>query len=254
MMLIALMVSIVARTEVCCMTRDEIETLFKRWRKPLRQYLSHRKMFSPSDLDDLCQEVFERLLRWPTDIPIKNQQGYIFRTAINVANEWQERRVYSAPHNDSWLEELADTFDQESEAERDGENARIVAAMESLPIDQQRALRAHIFDDLTHKEIAVKFGITRRKVLRDLNTAYVSLRAALPDLCVERPRDEQGFLLPPDRDRLIAIMKSRPIDRCALHFGVQVSVFYRWMKLLDVEYIDKAYGSKFHEAVIARRK
>ena len=60
----------------------------------------------PGDIDDLAQEVFLRLLRYSDDIAVDNPQGYLFRIAANVANEWRERSRVRKPHDDSWLEEL----------------------------------------------------------------------------------------------------------------------------------------------------
>src|SRR5688572_6915454 len=65
------------------------EPLFRRWRKPLRQWLSHRSGIKSADLDDLVQEVFLRLLRYSTAEVIGNPQGYLFRIAHNVATEWE---------------------------------------------------------------------------------------------------------------------------------------------------------------------
>jgi len=88
---------------------------FKRWRKPIRQWLSHRSSVPTADLDDLAQEVFLRLLRYSDDVAIDNPQGYLFRIAANVANEWQERARHRRPHDDSWLEDLQIEFNDEPE-------------------------------------------------------------------------------------------------------------------------------------------
>ena len=90
-------------------------TWFKRWRKPIRQWLSHRSSVPSADLDDLAQEVFLRLLRYSDDVAIDNPQGYLFRIAANVANEWQERARHRKPHDDSWLEDLQVEFNDEPE-------------------------------------------------------------------------------------------------------------------------------------------
>jgi hypothetical protein len=46
-------------------------TWFKRWRKPIRQWLSHRSSVPTADLDDLAQEVFLRCgYRQPAGLPL----------------------------------------------------------------------------------------------------------------------------------------------------------------------------------------
>src|SRR4029450_9475900 len=63
---------------------------FKRWRTPIRQWLSHRSSVPTADLDDLAQEVFLRLLRYSDDVAIDNPQGYLFRLGANGAHELHE--------------------------------------------------------------------------------------------------------------------------------------------------------------------
>ena len=76
---------------------------FGKWRKPIRNWLRNRASVPPGDIDDLAQEVFLRLLRYSDDITVDNPQGYLFRIAANVANEWRERSRVRKPHDDSWL-------------------------------------------------------------------------------------------------------------------------------------------------------
>jgi DNA-directed RNA polymerase specialized sigma24 family protein len=79
---------------------------FGQWRKPIRGWLRTRASVPPGDIDDLAQEVFLRLLRYSDEVTVENPQGYLFRIAANVANEWRERSRVRKPHDDSWLEEL----------------------------------------------------------------------------------------------------------------------------------------------------
>jgi RNA polymerase sigma factor (sigma-70 family) len=156
-------------------------TWFKRWRKPIRQWLSHRSSVPSADLDDLAQEVFLRLLRYSDDIAIDNPQGYLFRIAANVANEWQERSRHRKPHDESWLEELQVEFDDEPENTIAREVAReyMQAAVDKLPPRQREVLLLHVNDGLTYKQIAQRQGLTYRVILRDLTRAYSKLRVLL---------------------------------------------------------------------------
>jgi RNA polymerase sigma factor (sigma-70 family) len=154
---------------------------FKRWRKPIRQWLSHRSSVPTADLDDLAQEVFLRLLRYSDDVAIDNPQGYLFRIAANVANEWQERARHRRPHDDSWLEDLQIEFNDEPENTIAREVAReyMQEAVDKLPRRQREVLLLHVNEGLTYKQIAERQGLTYRVILRDLTRAYSQLRMQL---------------------------------------------------------------------------
>ena len=154
---------------------------FKRWRKPIRQWLSHRSSVPTADLDDLAQEVFLRLLRYSDDVAIDNPQGYLFRIAANVANEWQERARLRRPHDDSWLEDLQVEFNDEPENTIAREVAReyMQEAVDKLPRRQREVLLLHVNEGLTYKQIAERQGLTYRVILRDLTRAYSQLRIEL---------------------------------------------------------------------------
>lgn len=156
-------------------------TWFKRWRKPIRQWLSHRSSVPTADLDDLAQEVFLRLLRYSDDVAIDNPQGYLFRIAANVANEWQERARHRKPHDDSWLEDLQVEFSDEPEnaIAREVANQHMQDAVNKLPRRQREVLLLHVNEGLTYKQIAERQGLTYRVILRDLTRAYSQLRMQL---------------------------------------------------------------------------
>jgi RNA polymerase sigma factor (sigma-70 family) len=156
-------------------------TWFKRWRKPIRQWLSHRSSVPTADLDDLAQEVFLRLLRYSDDVAIDNPQGYLFRIAANVANEWQERARHRKPHDDSWLEDLQVEFNDEPEnaIAREMANKHMQEAVNKLPRRQREVLLLHVNEGLTYKQIAERQGLTYRVILRDLTRAYSQLRMQL---------------------------------------------------------------------------
>jgi RNA polymerase sigma factor (sigma-70 family) len=156
-------------------------TWFKRWRKPIRQWLSHRSSVPSADLDDLAQEVFLRLLRYSDEVAIENPQGYLFRIAANVANEWQERARHRKPHDDSWLEDLQVEFNDEPEnaIAREMANKHMQAAVNRLPRRQREVLLLHVNEGLTYKQIAERQGLTYRVILRDLTRAYSQLRVQL---------------------------------------------------------------------------
>ena len=154
---------------------------FGLWRKPIRSWLRNRASVPPGDIDDLAQEVFLRLLRYSDDIAVQNPQGYLFRIAANVANEWREHSRVRKPHDDSWLDELqVESAEEPENAFAKRRTAEYVqAAVDRLPARQRDVLLLHVNEGLTYKQIARKRGLTYRIVLRDLTRAYSTLRMQL---------------------------------------------------------------------------
>jgi RNA polymerase sigma factor (sigma-70 family) len=154
---------------------------FEAWRRPLCMWLRRRSSVPPADIDDLAQEVFLRLLRYSDDTAVENPQGYLFRIATNVANEWRERARIRHPHDNAWLEDLQiDVSKQPENATKTDDRDRLVhAAVQLLPPRQREILLLHVNEGLTYKQIAQARGLTYRIVLRDLTKAYSSLRLQL---------------------------------------------------------------------------
>jgi RNA polymerase sigma-70 factor (ECF subfamily) len=157
-----------------------ISVWFGRWRKPMRSWFSNRAVPS-AEVDDLAQEVFLRLLRYSDDVAVENPQGYLFRIAANVANEWRDRSSVRQPHARNWLDELQiDPEDQpDNSVFQSRINKHLRGAVNNLPQRQREVLLLHVNDGLTYKQIADRLGVTYRIVLRDLTRAYGALRLQL---------------------------------------------------------------------------
>ena len=154
---------------------------FQRWRRPLRRWFAVRSALPDADVDDLAQEVFLRLLRYSDDVLIDNPQGYLFRIAANVTNEWCERARHKQPHDDSWLEDLQITPANEPEnaAARNIAQDNVRGAVARLAPRQREVLLLHVADGLTYTQIAQRLALSERVVLRDLSRAYSQLRMQL---------------------------------------------------------------------------
>lgn len=154
---------------------------FDRYRKPIRTWLRTRASVAPGDIDDLAQEVFLRLLRYSDDVAVDNPQGYLFRIAANVSNEWRERSRVRQPHAPEWLDLLLidDAGEPENVVDRETLQAHVNAMVDILPPRQRQILLMHVSDGMTYKQIAQQLGLTYRIVLRDLTRAYSALRTQL---------------------------------------------------------------------------
>jgi RNA polymerase sigma factor (sigma-70 family) len=158
-----------------------VNAWFRRWRKPIRSWFTSRAAVPNTDVDDLAQEVFLRLLRYGDDIAIENPQGYLFRIAANVANEWRDRSRMRQKEDRTWLDQLQiDPSDQpDNAAFQSRVSKHMQGAVNKLPQRQREVLLLHVNEGLTYKQIADRLGITYRIVLRDLTRAYGALRMQL---------------------------------------------------------------------------
>jgi RNA polymerase sigma factor (sigma-70 family) len=161
------------------MAADQVPELFAKWHKPVRTWLRKRCGATAVDLDDLAQEVFIRMLRYP-NAQITNAPSYIFKIAANVVGEWRVLHRVNKPHDSEWLEALPCSHLQAvDEQEICDRNARLYEAIAQLPERRRTILLMHAVEELTYKEIAVKLGLTYRIVLRNLTLSYTFLREKL---------------------------------------------------------------------------
>jgi RNA polymerase sigma-70 factor (ECF subfamily) len=161
-----------------CNRNDRITKLFDAWGEYIRNLLRKRSSVPPSDVDDLAQEVFLRLLRYSDQTAIEYPGGYLSRITNNVANEWCERVRVRQPHDDAGLAELpTEAIDEPEYALAQAQRSRhIQEAVGKLPARRREVLRLHVEEGMTYKEIAEHRGLTRRIVVRDLAHTYRSLR------------------------------------------------------------------------------
>jgi RNA polymerase sigma factor (sigma-70 family) len=154
---------------------------FGRWGNPIRSWFTSRDASPKSGVDDLAQEVFDRLRRYGDDVAVDNPQGYLFRIAANVASEWRERSLPRAANDRGWIDQLqVDPIDHRDHAAFQARVSKhMQAAVNTLPKRQRDVLLLHVNEGLTYKQIADRLGITYRIVLRDLTRAYGALRMQL---------------------------------------------------------------------------
>jgi RNA polymerase sigma-70 factor (ECF subfamily) len=148
----------------------------------MRRWLSSQSSTQPANLDDVAQEVFERLSGYSDAALAEHPQSYFLDIAANVVDEWRARTTNSPPQDGTWHSDPQKTH--ENEPERSVEtpiSVRVRNAVSRLPQRQREVILLHVRDDLTYKQIAAKLNLSPRVVLRDLARAYAQLRRDLPD-------------------------------------------------------------------------
>ena len=131
------------------------------------------------DLPDLAQETFLRLLRVRRPELIRDPQAYVYRIALNVAEEWRLRAAQSKDHSSEALDALESADDPEETTVRRHRQRAIRRAVGELPAATRSALLLHVYRDMTYEQVAEHMGVSRRAVKRYLANGYEALRVAL---------------------------------------------------------------------------
>ena len=155
---------------------------FLKWRAPLRKFLIGKGAVPGSELDDVAQEVFLRLMRYGRTELIEHPQAYLYRMAANVAAEWAMRGRNLRSGDPDWLAGLMGEDGGESaqeEASRIELREDIERALLALTPQQRRVLQLQFYAGLSRSEIAARTGLTERSVKRALIKSYARLRQEL---------------------------------------------------------------------------
>ena len=146
----------------------------------LRAYL--HGLVGPSDIDDLIQETYARLLRARERGPIEHPRGLLFATARNAARDLFRRRTaantipiteFVAARVFDSAPNAAETVSRQQETvSRQQETDLLTAAIAELPPRCREILVLRKFENLSHREIAEKLGIS-------VHTVEVQLTKAL---------------------------------------------------------------------------
>jgi len=159
--------------------KNRLADWFRQWGAPLRKFLRGRRVIPASDLDDVAQEVFLRLMRYERTELVQNPQAYLYKMASNVAAEWAIRSRQAKPHDPNWLTGLTSGDDPERSFARGQVEEEVRRAIESLTPRQKRMLKLHHFEGLGYSEIAQRLSATPRSVKRVLTKSYDNLRRKL---------------------------------------------------------------------------
>lgn len=146
--------------------------LFEQHRLGLYRYLKHVLM-SREDALEVVQETYLRLLRQPSFEHVRqNARAYLFQTATNLANNCFRQRSQKSLDAETEMFEAAGLASPQwaswPEAALQGEQTEsiILRALAELPTSVRTALLQHRFQSLTHREIAVRLGMSERTVER----------------------------------------------------------------------------------------
>lgn len=157
-------------------TKYSASKLFKRtiseYRPQLHRYL-RSKLGNESDVEDIAQESFLRLLRIETPELIKRPQDYLFRIAANIIHDFylKKSRQPSLIDYETAIESGADRDNDtlEDKLATRANVRRLEEMIKELPPKQRAAFLLKKRDGLRHDEIAKRLNISVHS-----SRAYVS--------------------------------------------------------------------------------
>lgn len=150
----------------------------------LRRFLKLR-LGNASDVPDLAQEVFLRLLRVPNHEEIRSPEAYLFTVASHVVQQHYQKQA-AAPASLDWVDQFADspgaaTDDPPAHTEMRQRLERLERTLDQLPPRVAMALIMHRMAGHTIAEIARELGLAEITVKKYLARGLVHCRLAGPD-------------------------------------------------------------------------
>ena len=154
-----------------------VDPLTRQYHGVLHRYFRRRGIHA-NDVADLVQEVFERLSRPDVLARVERIEGYLFRTAANVATEhFRRRQVRLAYPVSDHVEAMhrGEEFTPERLAEGREELELIVAALNELPERMRNIFILARLENIPRAEIAARLGISKRLVEQQITLATACL-------------------------------------------------------------------------------
>jgi RNA polymerase sigma-70 factor (ECF subfamily) len=133
---------------------------------------------SPSDVEDLAQEVFLALRRsWSDFDQARPVRAYLFGIAFRIVAKHRRKRRREVAFRSVEIPDAGPGPDDQLVAKR--ARALLLAALERLPLRRRAVLVMHEIDGVPVDEVAATLGIPRFTVYSRLRTARRELESAL---------------------------------------------------------------------------
>jgi len=155
--------------------------VYDRHDSELRRYL-RKRLSTPEDLDDIIQELYVRIARYPNPEAILNTQAFVMTIAANLLRDRfssTTRRDLRLGTSFQELEVPCARPSPERQLESQQTLALVLEALTDLAPKSRDALILHRFRDLTYPEIAKLMGLSTSMVQKHINRALVHLTRKL---------------------------------------------------------------------------
>ena len=141
-----------------------VATVERAYGRALRRFLSRRLRHASSDLPDVFQEIFLRLLRIKDHESIRNPQAYLYTIARHVLHQYALKRTASPETMDplELVDELpAETsVDPAEEVELEQQLTQVGRALEQYSPRAYAALVMYRCEGMTLEEIGTRLGVS----------------------------------------------------------------------------------------------
>lgn len=147
----------------------------------LRAWLQKRRL-TGLDVDDIIQETYTRLISAESIDNIRNPRSYAFETAKSVIYTHLRRAKVVPMTAVADLDALglgADIASPEDHAVDRDELQRLAEAISALPESPRMVFKLRRIDELPQKAIALKLGISEKRVEKLMGQALFRLRNLL---------------------------------------------------------------------------
>jgi RNA polymerase sigma factor (sigma-70 family) len=170
-----------------------VEGWHEQWHQLVLQILA-KCLPVKADVQDLAQEIYLRLLRVDRLDMVENPRAYLYRVAVNIADEWRLRaqRMPTTSIDNLPADAVTAPEDLESWLQRRQNRDLIRNALMELPLAYRTALVLHVHRKLTYAEIARHMGVTHRMVKRYLAKAHVKMRRHMLDIGISQSVGKAG--------------------------------------------------------------
>ncbi len=159
--------------------RDQpVEVIFEQYRLQLKGYL-FRILRSLEDSEDLVQETFLKFYSASGSQVIRSPRAYLFTTAYRLAVNMLARRkiVIFENGNDDFLNKVPSLEIDAEEAMVQSERMdKIIEAVNGLSPQCRKVFMLRKIENLSHKEISAKMGISISTVQKHLTKALNTCR------------------------------------------------------------------------------
>jgi len=166
---------------------DTVARWFDEFHEDLLRRISGLRV-SDSEIRDLAQEVFLRLLRVSNPDLVRHPRAYMLRVAANILQEWRlrgDRFEVTAPAE---LDTLPGDADPIRDIDCDARARQLNKALAELPPMYRAAVALRGQYGLSVAQVAIHLSVSERMVKRYIEKGYAALR----DRLAESPADPKS--------------------------------------------------------------
>ena len=159
------------------------ETLYARYRAPLYRFMM-RSLRSKAEVEDLYHEVWSRIIttsqRFNDETP-GSFRAYLYQIARHLLIDRSRRATLQLVETDDPPEVASDVPAPEDQLHYDDCGARLLLAIDGLPVEQREAFLLKEESGLSLEQIAVLVSSGRETIKSRLRYAMKKLRELLED-------------------------------------------------------------------------